>query len=170
MQSPYCNTWCQKNTYHHPYCYLHPHSQTTTIITGSTEYSGLLNNESRDKARKPNYSMIKSYVLTRGLVTLTESTRKTSYSNYFNRRECDTFGCLKRNWRSKKDKWEHPDETDSNHRKQLPPGEGPRDKAEVSRTQKFGGRAPQVLYMSCSKRKDEIFWGHILEQDMFIFK
>lgn len=95
---------------------------TTTIITGSTEYSGLLNDESSDKSRKPNYRMIKSYVLTRGLVTLTESTRKTNYSNYFNRRECDTFGCLKRNWRTKKDKWEHPDETDSNHRKQQPPG------------------------------------------------
>lgn len=49
----------------------------TTIIIGSTEYSGLLSDESSDKERKPDYRIVKSYVLARGLVTFTESTRKT---------------------------------------------------------------------------------------------
>lgn len=59
---------------------------TTTIIIGPTEYSGLLSEESGDTEKQPHYRMMKNYVLTRGLVTLTGSSQeKRNHSNYFNK-------------------------------------------------------------------------------------
>lgn len=85
--------------------------------------------------KQPNYRTIKNYVLARGLVILAESIRKTDYhSNYFNKREFAV------GWWKTEDKWEHQGITDINHRKQLSPGEEPRNQVEVSRSLKFEGR------------------------------
>lgn len=61
-------------------------SFTTAREIDPTKYSGLLSGESIDTEKQSYYRMMKNYVLTRGLVTLSMSSQKNRHhSNYFNR-------------------------------------------------------------------------------------
>lgn len=59
---------------------------TTTLEIDPAKYSRLLSGESGDTEKQSYYRMMKNYVLTRGLVTLSRSGQKNRHhSNHFNR-------------------------------------------------------------------------------------